>query len=67
MKENREAAVAAALILVGFGLTAFFLPHVMLVVGDISTVAAAGVAVLFVAGFFVLFWLRARSQRRKGR
>ncbi|MCT7377540.1 hypothetical protein [Chelativorans salis] len=67
MKENREAIIAAAVILVGFGLAAFFLPHVMIAVGDISTVAAVGVAILFVAGFFLIFWLRARSQRRKGK
>ncbi|WP_163267348.1 hypothetical protein [Chelativorans alearense] len=67
MKENREAIIAAAVILVGFGLAAFFLPRVMIAVGDVSTVAAVVVAVLFVAGFFLIFWLRARSQRRKGK
>ncbi|WP_159589079.1 hypothetical protein [Chelativorans xinjiangense] len=67
MKENREAIIAAAVILVGFGLAAFFLPRVMIAVGDISTVAAVVVAILFVAGFFLIFWLRARSQRRKGK
>ena len=65
MKENREAIIAAAFILVGFGLAAFFLPRVMVAVGDVSTVAAGAVAVLFVAAFFLLFWLRGRSQRDK--
>lgn len=61
---NREALIAAAVILVGFGVAAFFLPRLMLAVGEISTTAAAALAVLFVAAFFLVFWLRARSQRR---
>ncbi|MFC6489533.1 hypothetical protein [Nitratireductor sp. GCM10026969] len=65
MKENRQAAIAAAVILVGFGLVAFLMPRIMLALGDVSPFAAAAVAVLFVAGFFLVFWLRARSQRRK--
>lgn len=65
MSENREAIIAAALIVVGFGVAAFFLPQLMVAVGDISTAAAAAVAILFVAGFFLVFWLRARSQRCK--
>ena len=61
-RENRSAAIAAAIILVGFGLGAFYLPTIMLAVGNCSTVAAGIVAVLFVAAFFLVFWLRGRSQ-----
>ena len=63
--ENRNSAIAAALLLAIFGLGAFHLPTIMLAVGDISTVAAGIVAVLFVAAFFLVFWLRGRSQRRR--
>ena len=64
--ENRNSAIAAALLLAIFGLGAFYLPTIMLAVGDISTVAAGIVAVLFVAAFFLVFWLRGRSQQKRG-
>jgi hypothetical protein len=62
-RANRNAAIAAAVFLVGFGLLAFYLPAIMIAVGNVSPAAAAVVAVLFVAIFFVVLWLRARSQR----
>jgi hypothetical protein len=65
MKENRGAVIAAALILLGFGIVGFLMPRLMVWVGDVSTVAAGLLAALFVAAFFLVFWLRARSQRRK--
>ncbi|MET0574764.1 MAG: hypothetical protein ABWZ83_02775 [Mesorhizobium sp.] len=65
MGNNRGAAIAAAIILVGFGLVAFYLPTIMLAVGNVSPAAAGIVAVLFVAAFFLVFWLRGRSQRGK--
>lgn len=66
-QENKQAAVAAVVILIGFGVVAFFLPRLMVALGEVSTVAAGALAVVFVACFFGIFWLRARSQRRKGR
>ena len=63
--ENRNAAIAAAVLLLVFGLGAFYMPTIMLAVGNVSTVAAGLIAVLFVAAFFLVFWLRARSQRRR--
>jgi hypothetical protein len=65
-KGSRNAAIAAALILGGFGLVAFYMPTIMIAVGNYSTAAAGVVAVAFVAAFFLVFWLRARSQRRGG-
>lgn len=59
---NRNAAIAAAVILAGFGLVAYFMPTIMLAVGSVSPVAAGLVAVLFVAAFFLVFWLRSRSR-----
>lgn len=66
-RKNRNALIAAACIMLGFGLFAYYLPSIMLAVGEISTVAAGAVGVLFVAAFFLVFWLRGRSQRRAGR
>jgi len=66
MMENRGPIIAAALILLGFGVAAFLMPRIMLWVGDRSAVAAGVVAAAFVAAFFLVFWLRARSQNRRG-
>jgi hypothetical protein len=65
-QDNTRAAMAAAVIMICFGLTAFYLPTIMLAVGGFSTVMAGAIAVLFVAAFFLVFWLRARSQKRSG-
>ena len=62
--ENRGPLIAAAIILLFFGLGGFFLPTVMLAVGNYSTFLAGIIAVSFVLGFFAIFWLRARSQSR---
>lgn len=63
--ENRNAAIAAAILLLAFGLGAFYMPTIMLAVGNVSPIAAGLIAVLFVAAFFLVFWLRGRSQRRR--
>jgi len=59
---TRNSAIAALVILFGFGIVAFYLPKIMLFVGERSPVAAGGVAVLFVLAFFLVFWLRGRAQ-----
>ncbi|MBD0414435.1 hypothetical protein [Oryzicola mucosus] len=64
-RDTRRAAVAAAWFLIIFGVLAYYLPSIMLAVGNVSTIAAGGVAVLFVIAFFGVFWLRGRSQRTK--
>lgn len=61
----RSAALAALFILIGAGLVFYFLPRVMLVLGDISPFLAASFGTLIVLGFFLVFWLRARHQRRR--
>ncbi len=57
-------AIAAAIILVSFGVLGYFLPSIMLALGERSQVAAVIFAILFVLGFFAVFWLRARRQKR---
>ena len=64
-RANRNSAVAAALILIFFGGGWFVMPPLMRAVGNYSAVVAVGIAVLFVAAFFILFWLRSRSQRQR--
>jgi hypothetical protein len=64
MTDNKRAALAAAIIMLSFGLVAFYLPTIMLAVGSVSPAAAGVVALLFVAAFFLVFWLRGRSQQK---
>ncbi|MGB3502501.1 MAG: hypothetical protein WBA44_12825 [Mesorhizobium sp.] len=60
--QSRNSAVAAAIILVGFGLVAYFMPTIMIAVGEWSTAAASLIAIAFVAAFFLVFWLRGRAR-----
>jgi hypothetical protein len=62
-RNSRNSAIAAAIILVVFGLVAFYMPAIMIAVGNFSTILAGIVAAAFVAAFFLILWLRARSQR----
>lgn len=64
-RETRNTAIAALIILVVFGAFAYWLPAIMLAAGDISSVLAVLVAVIFLLGFFAVFWLRGRL-RKKG-
>lgn len=62
-RSSRNAAIAAAIFVIGFGVVAFWMPTIMLAVGDYSTIAAGAIAVAFVGAFFLILWLRSRSQR----
>lgn len=64
-RDTRNAAIAAFWIMLIFGFGAFWLPTVIIAVGNYSTVAAGIVAVLFVAAFFMVFWLRGRLKGRR--
>lgn len=65
-KSSRNAAIAAAIILIGFGVAAFYLPNLVVALGEISPYAGAAVAALFVLAFFGVFWLRGRSRGGRG-
>ena len=64
--KEKSPAIAAAIILVVAGLGFFVLPSIMLKLGDISPWLAVAFGVIFVLAFFLLFWLRARYQRKRG-
>ena len=64
-RNTRNALIAAACFMLFFGLGAFYLPNLILAVGDFSAPLAGLIAVLFVAAFFLVLWLRGRSQRRR--
>lgn len=61
-KNSRNAAIAAACILLGFGIVGYYMPRIMIAVGEYSTVAAGFIAAAFVLAFFLVFWLRGRSR-----
>lgn len=63
---NRNAVIAAALILVGATVALMILPKLVLWLGNYSPMLAAGVGGLIILSFFAVFWLRARYQRRNG-
>ncbi|MCR6502308.1 hypothetical protein MUO32_25090 [Shinella sp. CPCC 101442] len=64
--KGKSAALAALLILLGTGVVFYFLPRVMIAIGDFSPWLAGLFGALMVLGFFLLFWLRARYQRNRG-
>lgn len=64
-KKDRSPAIAAALIIVGFGIVFFVMPKIMLWLGNYSPWLAAAFGAVAVLCFFLLFWLRARYQRRR--
>ncbi len=64
--KGKSAAFAALVILLGTGVVFYFLPRVMIALGDVSPWLAGAFGALLVLGFFLLFWLRARYQRSKG-
>lgn len=61
-KSTRNSAIAAAIIMGGFGIVAYFMPAIMLAVGDVSPVAAGFIAIAFVLAFFLVFYLRGKSR-----
>ncbi len=66
MAERRKdrPALAAAVILIGFGAFAYFMPRIMNTVGAWSPILAVLLMALFMFGLFGVFWLRARYQKR---
>ena len=63
--KGKSAAIAALVILLGTGVVFYFLPRIMIALGDVSPWLAGVFGALLVLGFFLLFWLRARYQRNR--
>jgi len=62
--KKSNPAIAAAIILVGFGVLAYYLPTIMIALGERSRIAAVIFGILFVLSFFGIFWLRSRRQNK---
>ncbi|MXN52272.1 hypothetical protein GR158_14200 [Shinella sp. AETb1-6] len=64
--KGRSTAIAAILILLGTGVVFYFVPRIMIALGDLSPWLAGAFGAAMVLCFFLLFWLRARYQRKHG-
>lgn len=62
-RSTRNAAIAAGLILLGFGVVGFYMPAIVVRLGAVSPYAGGAAAAIFVLAFFGVFWLRGRRQR----
>lgn len=67
MSDNstRKAAIAAAIILVVVAVVFLAMPSIVIALGDISPWLGYAATVIFILGFFAIFWLRSRYQQRK--
>jgi hypothetical protein len=61
--EDRQSAIAAGIILVGFTAAFFFLPKLVLALGTVSPFLGFGAGALLIAAFFGVFWLRRKFRR----
>ncbi len=62
---TKNAAIAAAIIMAGLAVAFLALPRIVIALGDISPWLGYGVVVLFILGFFGIFWARSRYQRAR--
>ncbi|MGZ2381998.1 hypothetical protein EHI44_29215 [Rhizobium leguminosarum] len=65
--ESRSQATAAGIILLSAALVIYFLPTIVLWIGNFSPALAIVVGVCLIMAFFAVFWLRARYQRSRGK
>lgn len=64
---SRSSLIAAAIILLVAGTVLYMMPVIVLDLGEISPWLATAVGICIILAFFLVFWLRARCQRRRGR
>lgn len=60
-----NAAIAAAIILALIAVVFLALPPIVVALGEISPWLGYAVTVIFILGFFGIFWLRSRYQRAR--
>jgi cyanate permease len=61
--ETRSNAIAAAIILLVAGAGLYFMPQVVLWLGQISPILGAAAGAAIVLAFFLIFWLRSRFKK----
>lgn len=65
--ETRSTAIAAAIILLAAMALLYLMPDIIVRLGNVSPWLGTGFGVIVILAFFLVFWLRARYQRRKSR
>jgi hypothetical protein len=60
--QDKNSAIAAGIILVGFTAAFFFLPRLVNALGAISPFLGFGAGVALIAAFFGVFWLKRRRK-----
>lgn len=61
---SRKAAVAAAIILVVVAVVFLAMPRIVIALGEVSPWLGIGATLVFILGFFGIFWARSRYQQR---
>ena len=61
--QTKNNAIAAAIILLVVGAALYFMPAIVLGLGEISPLLGAGAGAVIVLAFFILFWLRSRFKK----
>lgn len=61
--QTRSNAIAAAIILLVAGAALYFMPAIVLALGEISPLLGAAAGALIVLAFFLVFWLRSRFKK----
>jgi hypothetical protein len=61
--QTRNNAIAAAIILVGAMVLLYFLPTIVLGIGEYSPALGFAAGGLIILAFFGIFWLRSRYKR----
>jgi hypothetical protein len=61
--QTRNNAIAAAIILLVAGVALYFMPRIVLGLGEISPLLGAAAGAVIVLGFFLVFWLRSRFKK----
>ncbi len=62
---DKASAIAAGLILVLAGLALYFMPKLVLWLSEYSPILGVAAGTVIVCGFFILFFIRSRFQKRR--
>ena len=61
--DTRRNALAAAIILLAAGLLLYFMPNIVLGLGQVSPILGAAAGAVIILAFFAVFWLRSRYRK----
>ncbi len=63
--QDKRSALAAGIFLLLFGALFWFMPKIVLALGEISPWLGGFAALLFMLSFYIVFWLRGKYLSRK--